>query len=336
MKMVNCILIFIFFIAPSFDYAEEFKVSDKDVRYSVQYSFPQERESLINSPIDVIYNDGNILFLGSNISRILVFNEKKYLYSIGRPGMGPGDIFNPKSFCVFNDLIYVLNEGCRIEVFNKKGHAVKSIKLEIVGTLNIFAITDFKVHGNHIYVSFGRGEVKLKKFDINGRFIENAINSSEDKEFVSDGNFSNYRLSIFDNAIILVDQSSSRLEVYDLNSKKLLSYVKYVDPDVTKKYHEAIKKNSIGPNHLMKFIVARISFDEDNAIVNVLPLTQDKDRPFYFFYEINIRDNTIIKNKMFYPNARQEKIRFAFRGKYNSIYLIDENYEMYKIQKVGG
>ncbi len=336
MKLFNCYFIYFLFITSPFVYAEEFKIFEKDVKYSILYIFPQERESLITSPINAIYDDGNILFLGSKISRILVFNDKKHSHSIGSPGMGPGDIFNPKSFCICNDLIYVLNEGCRIEVFNKQGQAVKSIKLEIVGTLNIFAITDFKVHGNHIYVSFGKGETKLIKFDLNGRFIENVISFGQDKELIPNGYFSNYRLSIFNDTIIFVDQSSSRLEVYGLYSKKLLSFMKSVDPDVMQKYHEAMKEKSAGQNHLMKFIVARISFDEENGIVNVLPLTQDKDRPFYFFYEIHIQNNVIVKNRMFYPNSKQEKIRFAFRGKNNDVYLIDGNYDMFKIIKNGG
>lgn len=82
----------------------------------------------------LIIHDNKVFILDERQSRIFVFNkEANFLYTIGRPGQGPGDLEYPRDFDISKEgHVYVINSMAkRIEVFSLKGDFKRRIKLNI-------------------------------------------------------------------------------------------------------------------------------------------------------------------------------------------------------------
>lgn len=79
----------------------------------------------------ISYHEGRLYILESQRDEIFVLdNSGNYLYSIGRPGQGPGDLEYPFDFFISKKNVYVVNSiPRRIEVFNLKGQYVSRIHL---------------------------------------------------------------------------------------------------------------------------------------------------------------------------------------------------------------
>jgi WD40 repeat protein len=83
----------------------------------------------------IILHDGKIFILDFKRCELYVLDlSGKHLYTVGRPGQGPGDIEAGEDFCIDNNKIYVLNAmSNRISVFKINGEPVEIIKLQSHG-----------------------------------------------------------------------------------------------------------------------------------------------------------------------------------------------------------
>lgn len=96
----------------------------------------------IRSIRSLAIHDGKIFLLDSKRHIIYVMDKKgKYLYNIGRPGQGPGDLEHPVDFFITSgDKIYVLNGSSKqIEIFSINGIPLKSIRLKKCDWIFIFS-----------------------------------------------------------------------------------------------------------------------------------------------------------------------------------------------------
>jgi len=99
-------------------------------------------------------SQGNIYIVDGGNNRIQKFRKDgQYLQTIGRKGQGPGEFENPYDVWVDSeDNIYV-SEGMKIQVFNKNGEFIKSVKL--INFITEFGITK---EGDILACGFGSSE----------------------------------------------------------------------------------------------------------------------------------------------------------------------------------
>jgi hypothetical protein len=87
----------------------------------------------------IVMRDNKIFFLDNKRSELYVTDKSgKYLYTIGRPGQGPGDIEYGWDFHIAGDRVFVLsNMSKRISAFKTNGEPIGIIKLEDTGGLSL-------------------------------------------------------------------------------------------------------------------------------------------------------------------------------------------------------
>ncbi len=91
----------------------------------------QDKEIIGNVRECQIDNDGYIWILDSKMCKIRKYNRKgELLFSFGRKGEGPGEFFNPFSFFVGKERIYIVDSSRRLlSIFRKNGVFEKSFKI---------------------------------------------------------------------------------------------------------------------------------------------------------------------------------------------------------------
>jgi hypothetical protein len=87
----------------------------------------------------ILLHQNKIFILDYKRSELYVADKSgKHLYTIGRPGQGPGDIEYGWDFCIANDKVYVLsNMSKRISTFKTNGDPVGIIKIDDAGSLHL-------------------------------------------------------------------------------------------------------------------------------------------------------------------------------------------------------
>jgi hypothetical protein len=96
--------------------------------------FAPEHKISIRRLTKLLINKDRVFVLDRTQSQIFVFDmQSGYLYSIGRPGQGPGDLEYPEDFFISdNDQVYILNSMAkRIEIFSLSGEFKKRVDLII-------------------------------------------------------------------------------------------------------------------------------------------------------------------------------------------------------------
>jgi len=81
----------------------------------------------------IVLHDNKIFILDGERWELYVMDKRgKHLYTVGRPGQGPGDLEYPSYFFISTDnKIYVLNSiPRRIEVFSIDGSPIRSVRLD--------------------------------------------------------------------------------------------------------------------------------------------------------------------------------------------------------------
>jgi len=99
-------------------------------------------------------SQGNIYIVDSGNNRIQKFrNDGQYLQTIGRKGQGPGEFESPYDIWLDSEENIHISEGMKIQIFNKDGEFIKSVKL--INFITEFGITEEE---NILACGFGRSE----------------------------------------------------------------------------------------------------------------------------------------------------------------------------------
>jgi 6-bladed beta-propeller len=124
-------------------------------------------------------HDNKIFILDNKRSELYVADKSgKHLYTIGRPGQGPGDIEYGCDFCIANDRIYVLNNmSRRISVFKINGEPVEIIKLDDIGGLNFPTAIGLDLNKNIIIG--GAFDPVLSIYSPKGKFQKNLLQKKD-------------------------------------------------------------------------------------------------------------------------------------------------------------
>ena len=107
---------------------------ERHIAFGEIKKFAPEHKISIRRLTKLLINKDRVFVLDRTQSQIFVFDmQSGYLYSIGRPGQGPGDLEYPEDFFISdNDQVYILNSMAkRIEIFSLSGEFKKRVDLII-------------------------------------------------------------------------------------------------------------------------------------------------------------------------------------------------------------
>jgi hypothetical protein len=110
-------------------------------------------------------NNGNIYFADRKLNKIWIFNETgELMKSIGRTGMGPGDLAEPVDVKFFNDTLLVLEAGnMRVSFFSLEGKFIKTFPVSQGQLTNMEFLSE-----NRIIISESLGIRNYDIYTING------------------------------------------------------------------------------------------------------------------------------------------------------------------------
>lgn len=189
-------IIILFFILISYGYllSQEIKINqkegifqDKKENYITFHRFKKfqiDLNKVVLSRVTkvIIYND-KVFILDERQSRIFVFDKlANYLYSIGRPGQGPGDLEYPRDFIISKEgNIYVVNSMAkRIEVFSLKGDFQKRIKMNLPPEIFYSRPTRILVGPDqYFFIAYGLSSHLIDIYDPLGNYQSNVIKRAE-------------------------------------------------------------------------------------------------------------------------------------------------------------
>lgn len=292
----------------------------------------------------VIPYNGKIFELDRAYYKIMVFNgDFKFLYSIGKAGQGPGELYDPIDFKIYQGNIFIMNSCKRIEVYSVNGNFIKTIKLKFEKnkTLNSMGCNSFNIYDNKIYVYYFLGKDKVILFDKNGNHIKTLIKREGENSEISPGKnyLVNFRKIFIEPSLkylILSSYLDGSVEVYDLKTGRLLLKFKDFDKFIInelkrlKKYSRKRKRKAgvIASSVLAFFYTAYNPFEK-----SVWNIRRKRENENCILYSINLKEKTI--KKIFFRIDKEIEIICFFFPKKNSAYFVDDNYDIYNL-KFGG
>lgn len=127
----------------------------------------------------IMLHDDKIFILDNRRSELYVADKSgKHLYTIGRPGQGPGDIEYGWDFFITGDKVYVLsNMSRRISTFKINGEATGIIKLDDIGGLSL--PTSIGIDKDSNIIIGGAFDPVLTLYSPDGKFKKNLISKSD-------------------------------------------------------------------------------------------------------------------------------------------------------------
>ncbi len=180
---VRCMLILTIIILLSFGCSKAERTEKPEWRGKVEY---ENGVKVVKNPIEPVYGEivfeleedlsignesdentmffrpggiatdsqGNIYVVDGGNHRIQKFrSDGQYLQTIGRKGQGPGEFESPYDVWLDPENKIYVSEGRKIQIFNKDGEFIRSVKL--LNFITEFGVTD---EGNIMACAFGRSE----------------------------------------------------------------------------------------------------------------------------------------------------------------------------------
>ena len=238
---------------------------------------PQYGDYFVAKPVKMLGYKEKIYILDLKFHCILVFTEEGFSHTIGRFGLGPGEITEmATSFRIFEDNLYILNRPDKIEILNLNGDYKRTIRLKYKETY--FAPSDFEIVGNHIYISLSIGETRVQKYDDEGNLVEN---------FIRGGNgISPYKYNIINpyglhidlesRRIVLFNRFNGDIEVFDLMDGTSILSLKNYDSQISeritlirKKINKHNSRNDF--KELQSIVMWQSALDENNSKMFIIP-----------------------------------------------------------------
>lgn len=156
----------------------------------------------------IIIHEDKLFILDYRSSRIFVFDKKgKLLYTIGKPGEGPGDLQYPKDFAISDDgTVYIVNSMAkRLEIFSQDGQFKERIKLRLPEEIYYSNPEIILVDNNqNFFIAYHLGPHLIDIYDSNGIFLRTLL-TRDDPITIPGSNIGNSSLITFS------DQDNSTL-----------------------------------------------------------------------------------------------------------------------------
>lgn len=245
-----------------------------------------EEEVFFHKIQKVLFFEDKIFILDRRQSKIFAVDKKgHFLYTIGRPGQGPGELEYPAEFTISeSDEIYVVNSQAKhLEVFSMAGEFLRRIKLDI--PKDIFYSQPWQVlvdADKKIYVTYILSSHLVDVYDEDGTFLENLV-MREDPVQIPGKNLGNCsQIEFFEENKILVFNRFSgvfsilstcgnierKFRIFDENVQKSVK-------KIVNKFNDAEKKASYTGSSIFLHW-SNFWIDADRRIY-VLPLFKDKN-----------------------------------------------------------
>jgi len=146
--------------------------------------FQPDLEKVVLSRVTKIVSHDNMIFiLDERQGTIFVFDRKaNFLYSIGRPGQGPGDLENPIDFYISRKSnIYVLNKIVkRVDVFSLKGKFSSRIQLKVPKDISYSYPSKILVdQKENIYIAYNLSSHLIDLYNNEGEFQKKLLEREE-------------------------------------------------------------------------------------------------------------------------------------------------------------
>lgn len=144
---------------------------------------PDLSQAVISRLTKLIIHGDRVFILDKRQARIFVFDKKaNYLYSIGRPGQGPGDLEHPDDFIISEEgTVYVVNSMAeRIEVFLIKGDFQRRIKLVLPEEIFYSNPSCLLINSNkQFFIAYKLSSHLIDLYDYQGNYIRNLLKREE-------------------------------------------------------------------------------------------------------------------------------------------------------------
>ncbi|MBL7084320.1 MAG: 6-bladed beta-propeller [Candidatus Aminicenantes bacterium] len=187
-------LCFFLFILNFYLLSQEIKVNQKEgilqdkkeshVRFQKFKKFDIDLNKVaFKSITKIIIHQDKVFILDYRSSRIFAFDKRgKHLYTIGKPGEGPGDLQYPKDFTISDDgTVYVINSMAkRLEVFSLDGQFKERIGLKLPEEIYYSNPELILVDNNqNFFIAYHLSSHLIDIYDSNGIFLRNLLTRSD-------------------------------------------------------------------------------------------------------------------------------------------------------------
>lgn len=294
---------------------------------------------ILSAPIKIIKHQNKIFILDRKQCRIFVFNPHgEFLFSIGQPGQGPGDLEYPRDFYISSNNIFVLNSTARrIEVFSLEGKFKKRIKLTLSKD-NFFSYpTDILIGQNgNIYISYNLNKNLVDSYNPAGEYEYTLLERKEQIVIPGKnlGNSSHIQFSDKGNAILHFNYFTGVFTKVSLGGKILAEFSAYdkIHKKASSRIINDLKKSSPKIKTL-KIEVFELWSDcfclDDNGEILAVLLLKEKNAPqkIYVFSENGVLKYFIPMK--FFVDDPVRKIFFS-EGQY---FLLTQQNKIYTAQR---
>jgi len=220
--------------------------------------------------IDIVGLHSRYYVLDKAQRRIFVFNDKKYLRSIGRPGQGPGEFQYPAALSVYKNAIYCIDKySGYISVFDKHGKVRSYFKLhednEIIGY-----IADFVACDQGFLVAYDKGPFILKLYNQEGRLIKGL--ERKDKSYKSIAHVYDIMLSSNKKSAYVFSRFDSSLLIVSLPNLEILGSLKSFGTNREDEIKSIINDkdtNSETSTHFNTFFIFSPLLTEDSKFIAI-------------------------------------------------------------------
>jgi len=298
------------------------------------------KEAILATPVKIIKHQDKVYILDRKQCRIFVFNpQAEFLYTIGQPGQGPGDLEYPGDFYISSNEIFVINSGAkRVEVFSLDGKFENRIDLEVPKD-NPFSYPRHILLGDNgkIYVSYNLNKILVDCYSAVGEY-ECALLERQEQIIlpgINLGNSSHIQFADEGKAILHFNFFTGVFTKISLSGEIIAVFSAY--DKIHKESQNQIIKNIRKPEKKIQALQIQV-FElwadgfcvEETGEILALLLLKEKDAPqkiyvfspeglLKYFTQIEFFSNDPIKGMFFWEGqyffiTQQNKIFTAKRG----------------------
>jgi len=297
---------------------------------------PDINEVTLREITKLIIYDNKVFILDKRQSRIFVCDkEANFLYTIGRPGQGPGELEYPCDFFINSEgTVYILNSAAfRVEVFSREGNFIKRINIAVPKDISYSHPNLLCLDQDHrLFIAYDASTHLIDEYQDNGSFVKTLIKRDDPIRIpgVNIGNSSSLRLlkqnqdiihfNYFTGIFIILSRSGiikAKFSAYDSLHRNEMSRI-LVD----------IKKSKSPILSINEFELWSPFFcvDDQGMILSMLRLKNkkepqrffvfSKDGKFLYHMAIPFFENDIVDQMYFYDNiyifiTRDQNIFFS-------------------------
>lgn len=292
---------------------QEIKIKLNPLELESVLEIPQDGDYFVAKPLKMLGYKGKIYILDLKFRCILVFKDKGFSHTIGRIGLGPGEMTEMTTFFViFKDKVYIFNRPNKIEILNLNGDYEGTIRLKCTGTY--FSPSDMVIFGNHIYISLSIGKPRVQKYDFEGNLVENFIIGGNEIGPYKYNIINPYALyiNLETRRIVLFNRFNGDIEIFDLNNGTTIWSFKNYDSQVSErvtKIREKINKHNFrnDSKELKSIVMWQSALDENNSRLLIIPSqnTVDSSEREYILYIIDIKHGSLMKSFVRWGSFKQ-------------------------------